>query len=128
MCINMQEVCMLEHTYLAFVMFAAPWMVDLLRKSMHQNCKLGTMIDGNLELSLPASLPLADSGIGVILYDLAGVISRSVVEVEALTSSAASDFSGEGVTPAMGTWGGASVVDALTASIMDGLEGTEGHT
>ena len=51
-----------------------------------------------------------------------------MVEVEALTSSVAGHFSGEGVTPAMGTWGGATVVDALTAGVMDGLEGTEGHT
>ena len=86
------------------------------------------MIDGNLELSLPSSLPLAGSGIGVILHHLAGVLSRSVVEVEALTSSAVCNFSGEGVTPAMGTWGGASVVDALTAGVIDGLEGTEGQT
>ena len=85
------------------------------------------MIDGNLELSLPASLLLAGSGVGVILCHLAGVFSRSVVKVEALTSSAAGDFLEEGVTPAVGTWGGASVVDDLTAGVMDVLEGTEGH-
>ena len=28
----------------------------------------------------------------------------------------------------MGTWGGASVVDDLTASVMDVMEGMEGHT
>ena len=86
------------------------------------------MIDGNLALSLPESLPLAGSGIRVILYHLAGVLSRSVVKVEALTSSMAGNFSGEGETLPMDTWGGASVVDALTAGVMNGLEGTEGHT
>ena len=82
------------------------------------------MIDGNLEISLPTSLPLASSGIGVILCHLAGVPSGSVVEVEALTSSVAGDFSEEGMTPAMGTWGGASVVDNLM-DVMDVLEETD---
>ena len=86
------------------------------------------MNNRNLEISLPTSLSLAGSGVGVILCHLAGVLSRSVIKVEALTSSAASNFSEEGVTPDVGTWGGASVVDDLTASVMNVLEGMEGHT
>ena len=78
------------------------------------------MIDGNLEISLPTSLPLASSGIGVILCHLAEVPLGSVVEVEALTSSVAGDFSEEGMTPAMG----ASVVDNLM-DVIDVLEETD---
>ena len=77
---------------------------------------------------LPTSLPLAGSGMGVILCHLAGVPSGSVVEVEAVASTAAGDFSEEGVTPAMGTWGDASAVNDLTASAMDVLEEIERHT
>ena len=119
---------MLKHTYSAFVMFVAPWMVDLLRRVCIGTASSGMMIDRNLVISLPTSLPLASSGIGVILHHLVGWLPRSVVEVEALTSSVASNFSGEGMTSVVGTWGGASVVDASTASVMDGLEGTVGHT
>ena len=86
------------------------------------------MIDSNLETPLSTLLPLAGSAMGIILHHLAGVPLGSVVEVETLASAAAGDFSEEGVTPAMGTWGGASVVDDLTATVMDVLEGTDGHT
>ena len=87
------------------------------------------MIDGNLELSLLVSLHLTGSGVGIILCHLAGELSRSVVDAEALASSATSNFSEEGVTPVMGTWGDASVADDLKASVIDvvALEGTEGH-
>ena len=61
------------------------------------------MIDGNLETPLSTSLPLAGSGMGMILRHLAGVHSGSVVEVEALASAVAGNFQEEGVTPAMGT-------------------------
>ena len=86
------------------------------------------MINGNLELSLPASLPLTGSGIGVILHHLARVLSRLADDVEALTSSAADNFLDEGVTPAMGTWGGASVMDDLEAGGINALAGMEGPT
>ena len=39
-CQHTISVHMLEHTYLGFIIFAAPWMVDLLSESAHQNCKL----------------------------------------------------------------------------------------
>ena len=57
---------------------------------------------------------------GVILCHLAGVPSGSE-EVEALTSSMASDFSElePGVTPVMGNWGDATNADDVEASVRD---------
>ena len=83
------------------------------------------MIDGNLE----TSLPLAGSGMGVSLCHLAGVPLESE-EVEALTSSMASDFLElePGVTPVIGTWGCGTIVDDVEASVRDVIEGTEVHT
>ena len=83
------------------------------------------MIDGSLE----TSLPLASSGMGVILCHLAEVPS-GLEEVEALTSSMAGDFSElePGVTPAISTWGGTTMVDDMEASIRDALEEMEVHT
>ena len=66
---------------------------------------------------------------GVILHHLAGVPSE-LEEVEALTSAVASDFSElePRVTPVTGTWGGATIVNEVEASIRDVLEETEVHT
>ena len=74
-------------------------------------------------------LPLASSGLGVILHHLAGVPSE-LEEVEALTSSMAGDFLElkPGVTPAIGTWGGATIVNDMEASVRDVLEEMEVHT
>ena len=82
------------------------------------------MIDGNLE----TSLPLADSGMGVILYHLAGV-PLGLEEVEALTSSMAGTFLKlePGVTPAIGTWGGITMIDDVEAGVRDVLEEMEVH-
>ena len=92
------SVCVLEHTYSAFVMFAAPqWLIHSGRACI-RTASLGTMIDGNLETRLSTSLPLAGSGMGIILCH-----SGSVVKVEGLTSTVAGDFSEEKVTPAMDT-------------------------
>ena len=87
------------------------------------------MVNGNLETLLPTSLPLAGSGMGVILYHLVGVPSE-LEEVEALTSSMAGHLSElePRVTPAMGTWGGATIVDDVEAGVRDVLEETEVHT
>ena len=81
-------------------------------------------MDGNFE----TALLLAGSGVGVILHHLAGVPLGSE-EVDALPSSTAGDFSElqTGVTPAMGTWGGATVVDEVEAGVRDALEGLEVH-
>ena len=83
------------------------------------------MINSNLE----TSIPLAGSGMGAILHHLAGVPLASE-EVEALTSSVAGGFSEvePRVTPAMGIWGGATIVDDVEASVRDVLEETEVHT
>ena len=77
------------------------------------------MIDGSLE----TLLPLAGSGMGVILCHLAGV-PLGLEEVEALTSSMASDFLElePRVIPAIGTWGGATIVNAVEAGVRDVLE------
>ena len=85
---------------------------------------MGTTINDNLE----TSLPLAGSGMGVILHYLAGVPLDSE-EVEALTSSMASDFPEleSGVTPAIGTWGGATIVNDVDASVRDAVEEMEIH-
>ena len=82
------------------------------------------MIDGNLE----TSLPLASSGMSVILHHLAGVPLGSE-EVEALTSSMASNFSElePGVTPAIDTWRGATMVNDVEAGVRDVLEEMEVH-
>ena len=90
-----------------------------------RTASLGTMIDG----SLKTSLPLASSGMGVILHHLAGVPSGSE-EVEALTSSMASKFSElePGVTPAICTWGCATMVNNMEAGVRNALEETEVHT
>ena len=87
------------------------------------------MINSKLETPLPTSLPLAGSGVGVILCHLAGVPLGSE-EVEALTSSVAGNFSElePRVTPAMGTWRGATIVNDMEASVRDVLEETEVHT
>ena len=49
--------------------------------------------------------------------------------VDGLLLSMASNFLGigTGVTPAMGTWGGATMVDDVEASVRDALEETEVH-
>ena len=82
---------------------------------------MGTMIDGNLE----TLLPLAGSEMGVILCHLAGVPLGSE-EAEAHTSSTASDFLElePRVTPAIGTWGGATIVNDVDASVRVVLEET----
>ena len=87
----------------------------------------GTTIDGNLDLE--TLLPLASSGMGVILCHLAGV-PLGLEEVEALTSSMAGDYLElqPRVTPTIGTWGGATIVDDVEASVRDVLEETEVHT
>ena len=87
------------------------------------------MINSNLETSLPTSLPLAGSGMGVILHHLAGVPLGSE-EVEALTSSMAGNFSElePRVTPAIGTWEGATIVNDVEANVRDVLEEMEVHT
>ena len=86
---------------------------------------LGTMIDGNLE----TLLPLSSTGMGVILCHLVGMPLGSE-EVEALNSSMTSNFLElePRVTPVMGTWGGATIVDDVEASVRDVLEEMEVHT
>ena len=104
-------------------------MVDPLRKSVHWNCKLGHNDWLKFRTFTASITTLAGSGVGVIMHHLAGELSRSLVEVEALASSGAVNFSKEGVTPAMGTYRGTSVADDLTASVIDVVasEGMEGH-
>ena len=72
---------------------------------------------------METSLPLANSGMGVILCHLAGV-PLGLEEVEALMSSMAGDFMElePGVTPAIGTWGGTTMVNDVEASVRDVLE------
>ena len=79
-------------------------------------------MNGNLE----TLLPLAGSGMGVILCHLAGM-PLGLEEVEALTSSMASNFSElePRVTPAIGTWGGATIVNDVDAGVRDVLEEME---
>ena len=76
------------------------------------------MIDSSLE----TLLPLASSGMGVILCHLARVPS-GLEEVEALTSSTAGNFLKlePGVTPAIGTWGGTIMVDDVEAGVRNAL-------
>ena len=66
---------------------------------------------------------------GVILCHFAGVPLGSE-EVEALTSSMAGNISEfePGETLAIGTWGGATIVDDVEASVRDVLEEIEMHT
>ena len=73
--------------------------------------------------------PWPASGMGVILHHLAGVPLGSE-EVEALTSSMAGNFSElePGVTPAIGTWGGTTMVNDVEASVRDVLVEMEVHT
>ena len=65
---------------------------------------------------------------GVILCHLAGVPLGSE-EVEALTSSTSGDFLElePRVTPAIGTWGGTTMVDDMEAGVRDALEELEVH-
>ena len=82
------------------------------------------MIDGNLE----TLLPLASHGMGVIFHHLAGVPS-GLEEVDTLNSSMASNILElePGVTPAIGTWGGTTMVNDVEASVRDALEEKEVH-
>ena len=90
-----------------------------------RTASLGTTIDGKFE----TALLLTSIGVGMILRHLAGVPLGSE-EVDGLLSSMASDFlgMGTGVTTTMGTWGGATMVDDVEASVRDALEETEVHT
>ena len=65
---------------------------------------------------------------GVILCHLAVVPSGSE-GVEALTSAMAGNFSElePEVTPAIGIWGGTTMVDDVEAHVRDALEETEVH-
>ena len=69
-CQHTISVSMLKHTYLAFVIFAAPWMVDLLRKSIYvRTTSSGTMMEGKFRMEL---LVVSISG-GIILQHLEGM-------------------------------------------------------
>ena len=89
-----------------------------------RTASLGTTIDGKFE----TVLLLANIGVGMILQYLAGVPLVSE-EVDGLLSSMASNFSGIGIglTLTMGTWGGATMVDDVEASVRDALEEMEVH-
>ena len=80
---------------------------------------LGTTIDSKFD----TVLLLAGIGVSMILQHLAGVPLGSE-EVDGLLSSMASDFLGigTGVTPTMGTWGCATMIDDVEASVRDALE------
>ena len=86
---------------------------------------LGTMIDGNLETLLPIALPVVGSGMGVIVHHLVGV-SSDMEEVETLTSAVAGQLFR--TLTQSDTWGGATIVDEVEASVMDVLEETVVHT
>ena len=105
-------------------MFLAPGQLIHSGRACVETASSGTMIDGSLE----TSLPLASSGVSVILCHLAGMPLGSE-EVEALTSSMVGNCLElePGVTPAISTWGGTTMVDDVEAGARDALEGMEVH-
>ena len=113
MCINMQSlfVCWNIHFQYLYSLWPPRQLICSGRVCVRITSP-GTMIDGSLE----TLLPLASSGMGVIFCHLAGVLLQ-LEEVEVLTSSMGGDFLElePGVTPAIGTWGGATMVDDVEA-------------